>query len=92
MAVNYMEDGTRKEPAEINAFQKTAYSIIGPGDTMVLPDAPATVFEGEAELALVIGKTRPTYPRQMPSTTYSDIPTLLMARPADCREPAYFMQ
>ena len=24
MAVNYMEDGTREEPAEINAFQKTA--------------------------------------------------------------------
>ena len=57
MAVNYMEDGTREEPAEINAFQKTAYSIIGPGDTMVLPDVPATVFEGEAELAIVIGKT-----------------------------------
>ena len=29
---------------------------IGPGDTMVLPDAPAAVFEGEAEVALVIGK------------------------------------
>ena len=57
MAVNYMEDGTRDEPAEINAFQKSAYAIIGPGDTMVLPDAPATVFEGEAEMALVIGKT-----------------------------------
>jgi len=56
MAVNYMEDGTREEPAGINAFQKTAYSIIGPGDTMVLPDVPATVFEGEAELAIVIGK------------------------------------
>ncbi|MBP39045.1 MAG: fumarylacetoacetate hydrolase family protein [Dehalococcoidia bacterium] len=57
MAVNYMENGTRDEPAEINAFQKSAYAIIGSGDTMVLPDAPATVFEGEAELALVIGKT-----------------------------------
>jgi len=40
----------------INAFQKTANAICGPGDTMVLPDAPATIFEGEAELALVIGK------------------------------------
>ncbi|MDP7088656.1 MAG: fumarylacetoacetate hydrolase family protein [Dehalococcoidia bacterium] len=56
MAVNYMEDGTREEPAEINAFQKSPFSIIGPGDTMILPDAPATVFEGEAELAVVIGK------------------------------------
>src|SRR5438067_5217955 len=56
MEVNYMEDGTRSAPAPINAFQKTANAICGPGDTMVLPDAPATIFEGEAELALIIGK------------------------------------
>ena len=56
MAVNYMEDGTRTEPAPINAFHKSPGAVIGDGDTMVLPDAPATVFEGEAELALVIGK------------------------------------
>jgi 2-keto-4-pentenoate hydratase/2-oxohepta-3-ene-1,7-dioic acid hydratase in catechol pathway len=56
MAVNYMEDGTRAEPAPINAFHKTPNSIIGPGDTMVLPDVPATIFEGEAELAVVFGK------------------------------------
>jgi 2-keto-4-pentenoate hydratase/2-oxohepta-3-ene-1,7-dioic acid hydratase in catechol pathway len=57
MAVNYLENGTRKEPAPINAFLKTASSIIGDGDTMVLPDVAATIFEGEAELAVVIGKT-----------------------------------
>ena len=56
MAVNYMEDGTRSEPAPINAFHKAPSSIIGDGDTMVLPDIPATVFEGEAEFAVVIGK------------------------------------
>jgi 2-keto-4-pentenoate hydratase/2-oxohepta-3-ene-1,7-dioic acid hydratase in catechol pathway len=56
MAVNYMEDGTRDEPAPINAFQKSPLSVIGDGDTMVLSDIPATIFEGEAELALVIGK------------------------------------
>jgi 2-keto-4-pentenoate hydratase/2-oxohepta-3-ene-1,7-dioic acid hydratase in catechol pathway len=56
MAVNYMEDGTRKEPAPINAFMKSANGLIGDGDTMVLPDVPATVFEGEAEVALIIGK------------------------------------
>jgi 2-keto-4-pentenoate hydratase/2-oxohepta-3-ene-1,7-dioic acid hydratase in catechol pathway len=56
MAVNYMEDGTRSEPAAINAFQKASTAIIGPGDRMVLPDVAATIFEGEAELALVIGK------------------------------------
>lgn len=56
MAVNYMEDGTRSEPAPINAFLKSPTAVIGDGDTMVLPDVPATIFEGEAELALVIGK------------------------------------
>ena len=56
MAVNYMEDGTRKEPAPINAFHKSPGTIIGHGDTMILPDMAASVFEGEAELALVIGK------------------------------------
>jgi 2-keto-4-pentenoate hydratase/2-oxohepta-3-ene-1,7-dioic acid hydratase in catechol pathway len=57
MAVNYMEDGTRDEPAPINAFHKSPSCIIGDGDTMVLDDVPATIFEGEAEIALVIGKT-----------------------------------
>jgi 2-keto-4-pentenoate hydratase/2-oxohepta-3-ene-1,7-dioic acid hydratase in catechol pathway len=56
MAVNYMEDGTLPEPAPINAFMKSPSSIIGDGDTMVLPDMAASVFEGEAELAVVIGK------------------------------------
>jgi 2-keto-4-pentenoate hydratase/2-oxohepta-3-ene-1,7-dioic acid hydratase in catechol pathway len=56
MAVNYMEDGTRSEPAPINAFQKASTCVIGPGDTMHLPDVPASIFEGEAELAVVIGR------------------------------------
>ena len=56
MAVNYMEDGTRSEPAPINAFHKASSGIIGHGDTMALPDVPATIFEGEAEFAVVIGK------------------------------------
>jgi 2-keto-4-pentenoate hydratase/2-oxohepta-3-ene-1,7-dioic acid hydratase in catechol pathway len=56
MAVNYMEDGTLKEKPQINAFHKAATAVIGDGDTMVLPDVPATIFEGEAELALVMGK------------------------------------
>jgi 2-keto-4-pentenoate hydratase/2-oxohepta-3-ene-1,7-dioic acid hydratase in catechol pathway len=56
MAVNYMEDGTRPEPAPINAFHKSASAVIGDGDTMVLPDVPASIFEGEAEMALVIGR------------------------------------
>lgn len=56
MAVNYMEDGTLEKPAPINAFHKASTCVIGHGDTMVLPDVPATIFEGEAEIALVIGK------------------------------------
>jgi len=56
MAVNYMEDGTRSEPAPINAFHKAPSGIIGDGETMVLTDIPATVFEGEAELAAIISK------------------------------------
>ena len=56
MAVNYMEDGTRKQPALINAFHKAPGCIIGHGETMVLPDIPSTIFEGEAELALIMGK------------------------------------
>tara|TARA_Y100000780_G_scaffold223910_1_gene234734 strand:- start:178 stop:849 length:672 start_codon:yes stop_codon:yes gene_type:complete len=51
-----MEDGTRSEPAPINAFHKSPNSVIGNGDTMVLPDVPAAIFEGEAEMALIIGK------------------------------------
>jgi 2-keto-4-pentenoate hydratase/2-oxohepta-3-ene-1,7-dioic acid hydratase in catechol pathway len=56
MAVNYMENGTLEKPAPINGFHKSPSAIIGNGDTMVLPDVPATIFEGEAEMALVIGK------------------------------------
>ena len=56
MAVNYMEDGTRSEPAPINAFHKSPSAVIGDGDMMVLPDVPASIFEGEAEMALVIGR------------------------------------
>ena len=56
MAVNYMEDGTRTEPAPINAFHKSPTAIIGANETMVLPDVPATIFEGEAEMAVIIGK------------------------------------
>ncbi|MDE2861385.1 MAG: fumarylacetoacetate hydrolase family protein [Chloroflexota bacterium] len=56
MAVNYLEHDDQVEPAPINAFNKSSGSVIGDGDTIVLPSAPATVFEHEAELGLVIGK------------------------------------
>ena len=56
MAVNYMENGTRSEPAPINAFHKSASAVIGDGDTIVLPDIAASIFEYEAEIGLVISK------------------------------------
>ena len=56
MAVNYMEFGAKKEPTPINAFLKSPSAVIGPGDTIVLPDAPASIFHHEAELGVVIGK------------------------------------
>ncbi len=56
MARNYMENGTLTEKPPINGFPKTPNSIIGHEDVMVLPNIAATIFEGEAELAIVIGK------------------------------------
>ena len=56
MALNYFDGKIGPEPAPIDAFMKSAGSIIGPDDTMILPDFPATAFEGEAEMAVVIGK------------------------------------
>jgi 2-keto-4-pentenoate hydratase/2-oxohepta-3-ene-1,7-dioic acid hydratase in catechol pathway len=55
MAVNYVEEMV-PTPPPINAFHKSPNAIVGPGDTMILPDAPASIFEGEAEIAAVIGK------------------------------------
>lgn len=57
MAVNYMESGTRAEPAPINAFLKSPTSIVSDGDTIVLTDDKPTIVEHEAELGLVISKT-----------------------------------
>ena len=55
-AVNYLEFGT-KSSCPLDAFIKSSNSVIGNGDTIELPNIPATVFHHEAELALVIGKT-----------------------------------
>src|SRR6266446_2261828 len=67
MAVNY-DDGLISSP-HTNAFHKASSAIIGPGDTMVLPDVPATIFEGEAEVAVVIGK-RASRVRGAEATSY----------------------
>ncbi len=49
-------DGDRTAPMPLDAFLKATGSVIGHEDTMVLPDVGATVFEGEAELGVVIGR------------------------------------
>ena len=54
MAVNYNDGMASSRGAD--AFHKSPDAVIGDGDTMELGDIPATVFEGEAELAVVIGK------------------------------------
>lgn len=50
---NYWEHAQR-EPRPLNFFLKSPEAIIGPGDTVRLPSYPASVFQHEAELALVI--------------------------------------
>ena len=57
MAGNYMEGGTLKIVSDRNAFLKSPSSVIGSGDTIVLPDVPAPHFHHEAELAFVVSKT-----------------------------------
>jgi 2-keto-4-pentenoate hydratase/2-oxohepta-3-ene-1,7-dioic acid hydratase in catechol pathway len=52
---NYREDGARNE-VPLDLFLKSPASIIGDGDTVVLPPVEASIFHHEAELAFVIGK------------------------------------
>jgi 2-keto-4-pentenoate hydratase/2-oxohepta-3-ene-1,7-dioic acid hydratase in catechol pathway len=52
---NYREDGARNE-VPLDVFLKSPASIIGDGDTVVLPPVDANIFHHEAELAFVIGK------------------------------------
>ena len=56
MAANYLENGAIKQLRPINAFLKSPESVIGNGDTLVLPPDKATIFHHEAELGGVIGK------------------------------------
>ncbi len=62
MAGNYLEGGTIPRPYDVDAFLKAPSSVIGDGDTVVLPDAPAAVFHHEAELGVVIGKEMKAVP------------------------------
>jgi 2-keto-4-pentenoate hydratase/2-oxohepta-3-ene-1,7-dioic acid hydratase in catechol pathway len=52
---NYRE-GTDRERQPQDMFLESPDSVIGPGDTVILPPHPATIFHHEAELALIIGR------------------------------------
>jgi 2-keto-4-pentenoate hydratase/2-oxohepta-3-ene-1,7-dioic acid hydratase in catechol pathway len=54
MAVNYHDGMANFRGAD--AFHKSPDTVIGDGDAMVLGDIPSICFEGEAELAVIIGK------------------------------------
>ena len=55
LAGNYLEP-QKPERGLFNAFLKSPNAALGHGGTVVLPDAEASVFHFEPELALVIGK------------------------------------
>ncbi|MDQ4044685.1 MAG: fumarylacetoacetate hydrolase family protein, partial [Chloroflexota bacterium] len=52
---NYRE-GTDRPLQKIDLFFKSPESIVGDGDTVVLPPHQADIFHHEAEIAVVIGK------------------------------------
>lgn len=58
---NYFE-GVDRERVEQDMFLESPDSVIGPGDTIVLPPHDATIFHHEAELALVIGSRAKNLP------------------------------
>jgi 2-keto-4-pentenoate hydratase/2-oxohepta-3-ene-1,7-dioic acid hydratase in catechol pathway len=59
IGLNYVEhasDLSEKSPEEPASFMRPAYSIVGPGETIRLPEASERIT-GEAELAVVLGRT-----------------------------------
>jgi 2-keto-4-pentenoate hydratase/2-oxohepta-3-ene-1,7-dioic acid hydratase in catechol pathway len=53
---NFKEGVPLDPPGPLRTFFKSPDAVIGPGETVILPAFRATVFNHEAELALVIGK------------------------------------
>lgn len=52
---NFREGGNGERKLQ-DMFLQSPDSVIGPGGTVILPNHDATIFEHEAELAVVIGK------------------------------------
>jgi 2-keto-4-pentenoate hydratase/2-oxohepta-3-ene-1,7-dioic acid hydratase in catechol pathway len=53
---NYGDPLPADSPLDVDFTFKSPESVIGPGDTVVLADVPASGFEAEATLAVVIGR------------------------------------
>ena len=53
---NFKEGILLDPPGPLQTFFKSPEAVIGPGETVVLPAFRASIFNHEAELALVIGK------------------------------------
>jgi 2-keto-4-pentenoate hydratase/2-oxohepta-3-ene-1,7-dioic acid hydratase in catechol pathway len=53
---NFKEGIPLDPPGPLRTFFKSPDAVIGPGETVVLPAFRASIFNHEAELALVIGK------------------------------------
>ena len=56
MGGNYREFGAR-DPEPMWGFLKDRDSVIGPGDTVILPEVDANIFHHEAELVVVFGQS-----------------------------------
>ena len=54
---NYMEGVPINPPGNMKSFFKSPDAVIGPGDSIVLPPFKTRLFNHEAELGIVIGKT-----------------------------------
>jgi 2-keto-4-pentenoate hydratase/2-oxohepta-3-ene-1,7-dioic acid hydratase in catechol pathway len=53
---NYGDPLPADSPLDVDFTFKSPESVIGPGETVVLADVPATGFEAEATLAVIIGR------------------------------------
>lgn len=54
---NYMEGVPLNPPGAMKSFFKSPDAVIGPGETVVLPPFKPVIFNHEAELGIIIGKT-----------------------------------
>ena len=59
---NFKEGVPLDPPGPLRTFFKSPDAVIGPGETVILPAFRASIFNHEAELALVIGKAAKDVP------------------------------